>query len=99
MSQIDTENDKNPKNFQFSKISCIFCKFLTDLANWNVEKDRQGKNVLSSMLRKEINTIFQKEIVRNRDRKRQNFEKLSNSFFSTFCQNIYRLRGLQCLNA
>ena len=51
------------------------------------------------MLRKEINTVFQSEIVRNRDRKRQNFEKLSNSFFSTFCQNIDRLRGLQCLNA
>ena len=34
MSQIDTENDKNPKNFQFSKISCIFSKFLTDFANW-----------------------------------------------------------------
>ena len=24
MSKIDTENDKNPKSFQFSKISCIF---------------------------------------------------------------------------
>ena len=43
MSQIDTENDKNPKNFQFSKISCIFSKFLTDFANWNVEKGKQGK--------------------------------------------------------
>ena len=43
MSQIDTEKDKNPKNFQFSKISCIFSKLLTDFANWNVEKGQQGK--------------------------------------------------------
>ena len=43
MSQIDTENDKNHQNFQFSKISCIFSKFLTDFANWNVEKGQQGK--------------------------------------------------------
>ena len=43
MSQIDTENDKNPKSFQFSKISCIFSKFLTDFVNWNVEKGPQGK--------------------------------------------------------
>ena len=59
MSQIDTESDKNPKNFQFSKISCNFSKFLTDFANWNVEKGQQGKKVLSSMLRKEISTVFQ----------------------------------------
>ena len=25
MSQIDTENDKNPKNFHFSMYFCIFC--------------------------------------------------------------------------
>ena len=43
MSQIDTENDKNPKSFQFSKISCIFSNFLTDFVNWNVEKGQQGK--------------------------------------------------------
>ena len=43
MSQIDTENDKNPKNFQFSKISCNFSKFLSNFANWNVEKGQQGK--------------------------------------------------------
>ena len=43
MSQIDTENDKKPKSFQFSKISCIFSKFLTDFVNWNVEMGQQGK--------------------------------------------------------
>ena len=43
MSQIDTENDKSPKSFQFLKISCIFSKFLTDFVNWNVEKGQQGK--------------------------------------------------------
>ena len=52
--------------------------------------------MLSNMLRKEINAVFQKEVVRNRHRKRQSFEKLSNSIF---CQNIDKLRGLQCLNA
>ena len=27
MSHIDTENDKNPKSFQFSKTACIFPNF------------------------------------------------------------------------
>ena len=43
MSQIDTEIDKNPKSFQFSKILSIFSKFLTDFVKWNVEKGQQGK--------------------------------------------------------
>ena len=43
MSQIDTENDKNPKSFQFSKILSTFSKFLTDFAKWIVEKGQQVK--------------------------------------------------------
>ena len=31
--------------------------------------------------------------------KKTKFRKIFKLFFSTFCQNIDRLRGLQCLNA
>ena len=41
-SQIDTENDKNPKFFQFLKILYIFPKFTTDSIDWNVEKALKG---------------------------------------------------------
>ena len=46
-SQMDTENDKNPKGFQFSKILGISSS-LTDSVDWNVEKGKQGNNLLSS---------------------------------------------------
>ena len=38
MSHIDTENDRNPKIFQFSKILCNFSQFSTDFVDWNVKK-------------------------------------------------------------
>ena len=38
MSQIDTENDKNPETFHFSKILCIFSNNSTDFVNWNTVK-------------------------------------------------------------
>ena len=44
--QIDTENDKNPKIFHFSK------KFLTDFVDWNVSKGHAGKSWLSSLFRR-----------------------------------------------
>ena len=65
MSQIDTEKDKNLKDFQFSKILCIFSKFPTNFVDWNVKEAQQGTNVLSSMLRIEINSVFQTITVRN----------------------------------
>ena len=41
MTQIETEKDKNPKNFQFSKILCkFFSKLLTNFVDWNVEKSQ-----------------------------------------------------------
>ena len=46
-SRIDTENDKNPKIFQFSQsVYAFFPKFLTDFVDWNVEKGQQKKCVL-----------------------------------------------------
>ena len=36
MCPIDTENDKIPQNFQFSKTLCNFLQILTDFVNWNV---------------------------------------------------------------
>ena len=53
-------------------------KFSTDFVNWNVEKGQQGKYVLSIITRKEVNAIFQSEIVRNRHRKKTIFRKNSN---------------------
>ena len=78
LSQIDTKNDKNRN---VSKILCIFSKFSTDFVNWNVENGQQGKHVLSSMLRKKTNAVFQTKIVENGKRKRQIFEKI---FFTIF---------------
>ena len=42
MSQIDTENDNNPKIFQYSKFLCIFPKFLTGFVDWNVKQKQSG---------------------------------------------------------
>ena len=51
MSQIDSEIDKNLRNFSiFKDIFAFFSKFLTDFVDWNVEKGQQGKNVLSTSL-------------------------------------------------
>ena len=59
MSQIENENDKNLGNFSiFKDFMHFFSKFSTDFVDWNVEKGQQGKYVLSSMLRKEINAVF-----------------------------------------
>ena len=43
--------------FPIFKILFIFLKILTDFVDWNVEKGQQGKNLLSSVLRKEINAV------------------------------------------
>ena len=58
MSQIDTKNDKTPKFSNFQKSYAFFFKFSTDFVDWNVEKGQEGKTVLSSLLRKEINVVF-----------------------------------------
>ena len=51
MSQIDSEIDKNLRNFSiFKDFLHFFSKFLTDFVDWNVEKGQQGKNVLSTGL-------------------------------------------------
>ena len=47
-SQIDTENDKIPKIFNFQKVYAFSPKFSTDFVDWNVKKGQQGKSVLSS---------------------------------------------------
>ena len=58
-----TPKMKEISNFQ--KIYAFFSEFSTDVADWNVEKDQKGENVLSSMLIKEINTVFQTKTVEN----------------------------------
>ena len=59
MSQIDIQNDKKPKIFQFPKFSCIFVEGSADFVDSNVENGKQGTNVLSSMLKKEKNEVIQ----------------------------------------
>ena len=65
MSQIDTENDKKPKTFQFSKILCIWFQVSTDIVDRNVQKSQQGKNVLSKSLFRRVYFIFFIENVSN----------------------------------
>ena len=64
-SQIDTENDKNSKTFQFSKFLFFFSEFSTDSENWNDGKGQQGENVLFNLLGEEINAVFQMKVVWN----------------------------------
>ena len=63
MSQIDTESYKNPKIFRCLKIYAFFPKISKDFVDCNVEKGQKGKNVLSSVLRKEINAVIQTKTV------------------------------------
>ena len=54
-SQIDTEIDKKPKVFQFSKILSIFPKFSTDFVNWNVQNQHRERQNFETI---PIFTIF-----------------------------------------
>ena len=65
MSQVDTENDEGPKFSNFQSFHAFFPKFLTYFVDWTISKGQQGKNVLSSMLREQIKTVFQMKKVWN----------------------------------
>ena len=82
MHQIDTEHGEYLKSFQFSKVLCIFVTVSTDFVNWSVKKCQQGKNVLSSLLRKEMNAVFRTKIIRNRHRKFSDFFTIFVQFLS-----------------
>ena len=71
-SQIDTENDKNPKIFHFSKFLRIFCSLFKDFANWNVLRRQEGKGSLSRSLWWRDNCNVLSESVSNWHRKWQN---------------------------
>ena len=65
-SQIDNDDDKNPKLFPvFKAFMHFFYIILTEFVAWNVETGQQLLKVLFSMLRKEINAILQTKTVRN----------------------------------
>ena len=51
------------------------------------------------MLRKEINAVFNRKMSGIDIEKDKISKKYQILFFFTFCQNIGKLRGLQCLNA
>ena len=48
--QVDTENDKKTKIYQFSKFLCIFVIVPTDFEDWNNLRGKQGKCWFSSSL-------------------------------------------------
>ena len=49
-SQIDTENDKNPKLLHFSKVLCIHFQFLDKLRRLEHRKGSTRRELLSSRL-------------------------------------------------
>ena len=52
--QIDPENDKIHKIFQFSNILCFFSKYSTNSVIWNVGKGQPGTIVVSNALPKSL---------------------------------------------
>ena len=98
LSHIDPKNDKNLGISSVFEGFMHFFQIFDGLCGLERQKCQQGKYVLSGMLIKEINAVFQSEIVRNRLRKRQKFENFFQVFLFlfTFCENIDRRRGLQC---
>ena len=101
--KLTTKMTKIPEFINFQSFYEFFNTVSTDFVDWDVEgtfKWQQGKNVFSSMLRKEISEDFQSKTVRNWHGKR----KVSKIFwFSLFWFNFYqnsdRLRELECWNA
>ena len=64
-SQIDTENDKNPKISIFQRFDALFSRYFERLCGLSVGNGQQGRNVLASVLRKKTNAVLQTKIVRN----------------------------------
>ena len=54
VSQIDTENDKKPIFFQFSKVLRIFVKVSTHFVDWNVLKGNKENMVVQYLFYEEI---------------------------------------------
>ena len=69
MSQIDTVNDKTPKNSIFQRFYAFFVKLSTDFVDSKVLKGQQGKGWLYSILFRRVYCIFQNEKVSNLDQK------------------------------
>ena len=67
--------------------------------DWNVENGQQGKNVMPSMLREEINAVFQKKNVFDIEKDKNSKILGFSPFLLNFCQTIHRRRGLECKNA
>ena len=88
MSEIGTEKDKNPKIFHFSKVLSFFL-FLTDFVNWNSKKGQQGKNTLSSMLRKGDKFSLSNENSLELTSEKKNFRKVSD--FHYFCSIFVKI--------
>ena len=77
VSQINTENEKKFKFFQFPKFLCFFSTFLKNYVDWNIEKDQQGKNLISSRRFRRVFCCFLSENVSNQHRKWQRTQNFS----------------------
>ena len=90
---------QKPQNFPIFK-DCVFFQNFYKLVDWNVETGQQGTNVLSSMLRKEINAVFKRKLS-GIDIGKDKIPKVFvfSLFLFIFCQIIDKLRGIKRLKA
>ena len=65
LSHFDTENDKEPKIFQYRRFYAFFVKVSTDFVDWNVLKTQQGNDCLSNRLFRGDNCCFLNEKISN----------------------------------
>ena len=83
--QLDTETDKNPRIFQFSKIYAVFLKNFREIGMLERVNKEQ---MLSRMLSGTINAVFQMKTVWNWQWKRKNSKNfLFSSFFFQLLPN------------
>ena len=70
-----------------------FSKFSPDFVNWNAEMGQQEKNVLSSMVRKEIQFFKQKLRIRHGKTKFRKFSDFHYFRFESFWSQTFEKRS------
>ena len=94
MSQIDTENNKNPKFSNIKDFMKFFSTFSTDFVGWNVEKGQQGK-LCCPVGSSEAVFSFLSENVSNWHRKTSQTFPISKDFMQFFPKTFDGLCGLE----
>ena len=103
MSQINTENDKKPKTFQFLMFLYIFSvKVSTNLVDWNVLRGQRGKNWLFSCLFEQFIVFIEMKMPlidtkNDKNPKIFQFSKLLCNFSLNFWLNLW-IRTLKKVN-